>query len=143
MEHKYTFEWTTGSASDNMTRLFREKGIRYEYDSSFRLCACICPGPAPVPVEYYHISGKLFGITQKPQRTSEYFHLPPEALFADKGDGYTKEDCLLCDKSPDAHPFCDTLLDALEKAAHYAAAGYEDIHILERINNKYGVVAYG
>lgn len=142
MEHKHTFEWTTGSAADNMIRLFRERGIRYEY-RAFQLCACIGPGSAPVPVEYYKINGNLYGITQKPMRTSEYFHLSPEALFTDKGDGWTKEDCLLCDENPDAHPFCDTLLDALEKAAHYAAVGYEDIHILERINNKYGVVAYG
>ena len=143
MEHKYTFEWTTGSASSNMTRLFRENRIRYEYDDSFRLCACIGPGSAPVPVEYYHISGNLFGITQKPQRTSEYFHLSPEALCECNADGWTKEERLLCDENPDAHPFCGTLLAALELAAHYAAAGYEDIHILERINNKYGVVAYG
>ncbi len=94
MEHKYTFEWTTGSASDNMIRFFREKGIRYEYDGSFRLCACIVPGSAPVPVEYYHITGRLFGITQKPQRTSEYFHLSPRVLLTSNGDGWTKEDCL-------------------------------------------------
>ena len=141
MEHKHTFEWMTGSAADNMTRLFREKGIRYEYDSAFRLCACI--GPAPVPVEYYQITGRLFGITQKPQRTTEYFQLSPEVLYTDMGDGWTKEDCLLCDNSPDALPFCSTLLIALEKADHYARAGYEDIHILERLNNQYGVVAYG
>lgn len=143
MDHKYTFEWMTGSATDNMIRLFREKAISYEYDGSFRLCACIVPGSAPVPVEYYHITGRLFGITKKPQRTSEYFHLPPEVLLTDKGDGWTKEDCLLCDENPSADPFCDTLLAALEKAAYYAAIGYEDIHILERMNNKYSVVAYG
>ena len=142
MEHKYTFEWTTGSASDNMIRFFREKGIRYEYDGSFKLCACIVPGSAPVPVEYYHITGRLFGITQKPQRTSEYFHLSPGVLLTSNEDGWTKEDCLLCDENPNADPFCDTLLAALEKAAHYVAIGYEDIHILERLNNKYGVVAY-
>lgn len=143
MYHKFTFEWTTGSAADNMIRLFREKGIHYERDQNFRLCACIGPGPVPVPVEYYHISGVLFGIAQKPQRTTEYFHLSPEALSADKGDGYTKEDCLLCDENPSADPFCDTLLSALEKADHYSSIGYEDIRILERLNNKYGVVAYG
>ena len=143
MEHKFTFEWTTGSAADNMICLFREKGIRYERDGSFRLCACIGPGSFPVPVEYYHITGRLFGITRKPQRTTEYFRLSPEELNADKGDGYTKEDCLLCDENPSADPFCDTLLSALEKADRYSAIGYEDIHILERLNNKYAVIAYG
>ena len=143
MEHRHTFEWTTGSAADNMIPLFRENDIRYEYDGSFRLCACIVPGSAPVPVEYYHITGRLFGITQKPQRTSEYFHLSPDELNADRGDGYTKEDCLLCNENPSADPFCDTLLAALEKADHYFRIGYEDIHILERLNNKYGVIAYG
>lgn len=143
MKHEYTFEWTTGSAADNMIRLFREKNIHYEYDCYFNLCACIGPGSDPVPVEYYQIADRLFGIAQKPQRTGEYFHLSPAVLYADMGDGWTKEDCLLCDESPDAQPFCDTLLEALEKAARYAAVGYEEIHILERLNNKYGVVAYG
>lgn len=143
MNHKCTFEWTAGSAADNMIHFFREKSIRYEYDSSFNLCACIGSNSALVPVEYYHITGRLFGITQKPQRTSEYFHLSPDELNVDKGNGYTKEDCLLCDEDPSAHPFCDTLLAALEKADHYAAMGYKDIHILERLNNKYGVIAHG
>lgn len=143
MEHKFTFEWTTGSAADNMIRLFRENGIRYERDQYFRLCACIGPDPALVPVEYYQITGRLFGITQKPQRTTEYFHLSPEELNADRGDGWNREDCLLCDHNPDALPFCPTLLMALEMADHYSRVGYEDIHILERLNNQYGVVAYG
>lgn len=142
MEHKHTFEWITGSAADNMIRLFREKGIHYEYDYYFNLCACIGPGSAPIPVEYYHIADRLFGITKKPQRTGAYFHLPPDVLYADRGDGWTMEDRLLCDENPDAQPSCDTLLEALEKAAHYAAVGYEDIHILERLDNKYGIVAY-
>lgn len=143
MEHKYTFEWTAGSASDNMIRLFRENGIRYEYKGGFTLCACIGSSSTLAPVEYYQITGRLFGITQKPQRTTEYFHLSPDELNADNGDGYTKEDCLLCDENPSADPFCDTLLSALEKAERYAKIGYEDIRILERLNNKYGVVAYG
>lgn len=141
MKHKYTFNWETGSAAENMIRLFHEKGIRYKYDGTFRLCACI--GPSLVPVEYYHITGRLFGITQKPQRTTEYFHLGTDELNANMGDGWTREDCLLCDESPDALPFCNTLLAALEKADHYASFGYEDIHILQRINNRYGVIAYG
>ena len=143
MNRDLTFEWTTGSAADNMICLFRELEIPYEYDASFRLCAVIGEDKALVPVTYYRIDGNTFGIVQTPQRTTQFFGLSPDALAKDMGHTYTKEECMLLDKSPDCYPFCDTLLDALEKAAHYEAIGYDDIHILERINNRYAVIAHG
>lgn len=142
MLHKLTFEWLTGSASDNMVKLFKALDIPYEHTMS-GIRAAIGEDDAVVPVTYYHIEGSLYGVIEKPPRTVEYFGLSPAALAADKGDGYTKEECVLLDKNPEGRPFCDTLLEALEKAEHYAAIGYDDIHILERINNKYAVIAHG
>lgn len=142
MLHKLTFEWLTGSAADNMVKLFKALDIPYEHTVS-GVCAGIGEGGEIVPVEYYRIEGNIYGITEKPQRTTAYFGLSPDVLARDKGDGYTKEECVLLDKNPEALPFCDTLLEALEKSEHYAAIGYDDIHILERINNRYAVIAYG
>lgn len=142
MEHKLTFEWITGSAADNMARIFKALDIPYEHTFS-GIRAGIGEDGSVVPVEYYHIEESIYGITEKPQRTTAYFGLSPEVLAHDKGDGYTKEDCVLLDKSPDAYPFCDTLKEALEKAQHYEDLGYDDIHILERLNNRYAVIAHG
>lgn len=144
MIHAPTFEWLTGSAADNMIRVFKELEIEYEYNDSFALCARLAFPQSPMePVEYYHIEGNIYGITEKPQRTTDYFGLSPEVLAHDKGDGYTKEDCMLLDRNPEARPFCDTLKEALEKSWHYEDLGYDDIHILERLNNRYAVIAHG
>ena len=144
MTHAPTFEWLTGSAADNMIRIFKELEIEYGYNDSFVLCARLdFQQSEMVPVTYYHIEDNIYGITVKPQRTSTYFDMSPEALACDKGDGYTKEECMLLDRNPGADPFCNTLKDALEKAWHYEDIGYDDIHILERINNKYAVIAHG
>lgn len=144
MEHLLTFEWLTGSAADNMTRVFRELDIPYERNASFELCAAIgSDHEALVPVTYYRIDGNIYGIAERPMRTTTYFGMPPEALAHDKGDGYTKEDCMLLDRNPEARPFCDTLKEALEKVWDYEDLGYDDIHILERLNNRYAVIAHG
>jgi len=142
MNHNLAFEWLTGCAADNMIRLFRELDIEYKR-SMYGLRAAIGPDSEMVPVSYYRIEGNIFGIVQAPQMTSEYFGITPERLHADKGDGYTKEDCVLLDKSPDANPFCDTLLEALEKAEHYKEIGYDDIVVLQRLNSHYAVIAHG
>jgi len=142
MLHKLIFVWNAGSAADNMVKLFKALDIPYEHTMS-GVRAAIGEDGAIVPVEYYHIEEDLYGVIEKPPRTSEYFGLSPAALAAVKGDGYTKEECVLLDKNPEARPFCDTLLEALEKADHYAAIGYDDIHILKRLNDRYAVIAHG
>ena len=144
MIHAPTFEWLAGSAADNMIRVFKELDIEYERNESFELCARLAfPESAMAPVTYYQVEGNIYGIAEKPKRTTTYFGLSPEALARDKGDGYTKEDCILLDMNPEARPFCDTLKEALEKSWHYEDLGYDDIHILERLNNRYAVIAHG
>ena len=144
MEHKHTFEWTDGSSSaaDNMIRLFKARGIAWGRDAGGALC--MVKGGAMVPVTYYRIEGSLFGIAPRPMRTTDYFRMTAQELSADAGDGYTKEDCMILDSTANNYPFCETLLDALEKADHLKhTVGYESVTILERVNNHYAVLAYG
>lgn len=145
MEHNLTFDWTDGRtcAADNMIRVFKEKGIPWHRDSSFNLCAAIGPGSAFVPTEYYHIAGETFGIVPRPVSTAEYFRLSNEELFQDRGNGYTKEDCMILDHTVINCPFCDSLLYALEMADEYQKQGYETVDIVKRINNHYAVLARG
>lgn len=145
MEHKLTFEWTDGRtcAADNMIRVFKENNIPWYRDQFFNLCASLDPERPAGPVEYYQIDGRLFGIAMRPMSTFEYFHLTNEELYADRGNGYTKEDCMILDSTELYRPFCETLLDALEMADYSEKQGYETVLILRRINNHYAVIARG
>lgn len=138
---KLTFEWKTGTANDNMIKAFKKAGVTYGNDYYFNLCADLGYGFAPV--EYYCIdnTADIFGITYRPQRTTEYFDMTGEELFKTI-DGWTKEELMLCDSHPYAKPFVNTLKAALEHAEWLKEQGHDDIKILERINNKYAVIAH-
>lgn len=140
----FTFTYTAGSA---MIKLFKENNISwyYKYDAIY---ADIHKNGAPVKVDYYFIDKDpetgltLHGIYEAPATTSKYFNLSSVELYKSNSDGYTKEEALLCDNCPDAHPFADDYLSAQAKADYYRSIGCDDITILQRINNKYAVVAY-
>ena len=141
-----TFTWIT-TANNAMTKIFRENNISY-YFRNEALYADIYKTGEPVEVDCYHIAKdpetglNLFGVMEAPKRTTQYFNLTSEELYKTNSDGYTKEEALLCDNCPDAHPFADDYISALEKFKYYVEMGYKDIQILQRINNKYAVVAY-
>ena len=144
MRHELTFEWIGGNTclNDHGIKTLKENGIPFYYDSCFRLCALL-DGNKYAPIEYYKISGDIWGIVEKPQRTAERFGIPPEEAARAVGHGYTKEDCLCLDLNPDAAPFTWSLFDAVEKADCYRRKGYEYVEILQSVadNNLYYVVA--
>lgn len=74
--------------------------------------------------------------------TQEYFNLTPEELSIQRGYGYTREECLLCDHNVHAQPFCTNYEHALRKAADYEALGCEEIEILKMLSGKYAIVCY-
>ena len=138
------FYWNGENASANMhmVKAFQNNGLKYRTNEYFTLEAEIGENGEMVPVECYHVDGNLYGITQKPRSTSAYFKLTPEELYSKNSDGYTKEEALLCDHNIHAKPFCNSLLNAVNKVADYKKLGCEGIEILERINNQYAVVCY-
>ena len=142
MKHRYTFDWTNKSlcAADYMMRFFREHHIIYGHNSGFELCACL-DGKSCLPVTYYHIEENTFGIAYRPFRTCNYFRMPNKELSEENNNGYTKEECLILDSGENDHPFCETLLDAMEQAEYYRENGYQDVTVLERLNNHYAVIA--
>jgi len=140
----FTFTYTAASA---MIKLFKENNIdwHYHYDAIY---ADIYKNGTPVKVDYYFIDKDpitgltLHGIMEQPESTSKYFNISSMELYKSNADGYTKEEALLCDNCPDAHPFADDYTSAMNKADYYKSLGFEGVKILERINNKYAVVAY-
>lgn len=140
----FTFTYTAASA---MIKLFKENNIDwyYKYDQIY---ADIHKNGKPVKVDYYFIAKDpqtgltLHGIMEAPESTTQYFKLSSEELYSSNSDGWTKEECLLCDNCPDAHPFADDYISALHKADYYKSIGCENIKILQRIDNKYAVIAY-
>jgi len=128
------------SPSKHMIQMFNENYIRWEKDPYGTLFAEIGPNNEMVPVEYYHVAGNLYGITEKPRSTSEYFKLTPEELYKENSDGYSKEDALLCDNNVHAKPFAKDLYHAIRKAADYIAIGCDGVEILQTISNRYAVV---
>lgn len=127
-------------ASEHMINTFKKNGICHERNAFGQLMADI--GKGMVPVEYYHVEGNLYGITEKPRSTSSYFGISPVELYKKNSDGYTKEEALLCDSNIHAKPFCPTLYNAVRKAADYVQLGCEGVEILQMLNNKYAVVSY-
>ena len=93
MLHELTFEWIGGntSASHHMIKLFKALGIQMRYNYCFELCAAL-NGTDFVPVEYYHIEGCTYGITEKPTRLCDVFGITSEEALEDRGYGYTRED---------------------------------------------------
>lgn len=135
----FTFLWKTGTANTNMINTFKKIGIKYNNDEYFNLCADL--GDGMKPVEYFNIAGDFFGITYKPRRTVEYFNISADELYKDKGDGWTKEDCILCDHNPDALPWAESLKDAIEKKEYLSKRYPESIfEIVKTISGKYAVV---
>lgn len=131
------FIWTTGTANSNMIAALKENNISYKTDIFFNLTADLGQGFAPVT--YYQIKEDVFGITYRPQRTPEYFNIPAADLFNSDPDGWTKEEKILCDRHPEAHPFKYSLYEALQEAEQLTKDGYT-AKVLERINNRYAVI---
>ena len=143
-----TFTLTT-TASNAMQRLFKENNIKYQSGPYFDiLYADIHKTGQLVAVDYINIGHdnetglNLFEVIEKPMRTAEFFNIPAADLYKMDADGWTKEEKLLCDHHPDAHPFFETYTDAVDHCRWLKNQGYEDIKILQRINNKYAVIAY-
>ena len=138
-----TFIWTgdNTSANDHIIKYLKTNHIDYHYNFG-RIVADVDRSGKYKALDYYHIDGDLYGIMEKPRSTNEYFNLTSEELFKENSDGYTKEEALLCDHCIDALPFAPDYKSALEKAEYYKSIGCNEVEILERINNKYGVVAY-
>ena len=74
--------------------------------------------------------------------TQDYFKMSPEELSVQRGYGYTREECLLCDNNIHAQPFCTNYEHALRKVETYKELGCEDIEILVMLSGKYAVVCY-
>lgn len=140
----FTLTYTANSA---MVKLFQENHIDYFYNLG-QIYADIDRTGKPVKVDYYHIATdpatglNLFGVMKAPRRTGSYFDMTSEDLYKSNADGWTKEETLLCDNCPDAHPFADDYISARNKAEYYKSIGCEGVEILQRINNKYAVIAY-
>jgi hypothetical protein len=143
-----TFTFNT-TAANAMTRLFKANNIRFHENLYFEICADIDGTGQLVRVDYFNIGHdpetglNLFEIVEKPRRTAEFFNMTGDELYADTGDGWTKEDCLLADLHPEAKPWTATLKDAIEKAKDLKTI-YTDrnVEILQTISNKYAVVVY-
>lgn len=134
MNHKLTFNWIGGntSAADHMKKTFNAAGIPWRYGSFFNLQAAL-NGSDYVNVEYYQISGNLFGITEKPPRASKYFGVPSEELYQEKpnADGYFREELKALDRTEEPGRFlAGNLLAALEMADEYRRGGYETVDIV-------------
>lgn len=143
-----TFTFADYTQATYMRKLFNENGIKWNYGAYQEMYADINKDGQPVKVDCYHIARdpetglNLFGIMEKPKRTTEYFNMSPEDLSKENADGYTKEEALLCDHNIHAMPFCPTYENAAAKAESYKKLGCEEVEILQRINNKYAVVSY-
>ena len=140
MNHKLTFNWIGGntSAADHMKKTFNAAGIPWRYGSFFNLQAAL-NGSDYVNVEYYQISGNLFGITEKPPRASKYFGVPSEELYQEKpnADGYFREELKALDRTEEPGQFMTNgLLSALEMADYYRRAGYESVDIVQSIQDQ-------
>lgn len=143
-----TFTFADYTQSRYMIKLFNENNIKWERSIYQEYFADINKTGELVKVDCYHIARdpetglNLFGIMEKPRTTAAYFHMSPEELYQKNADGWTKEECLLCDHNIHAKPFCPTYENAVEKAESYRKLGCEGVEILQQINNKYAVVAY-
>lgn len=130
--HRFTFCWKRGSAADNMIALFKAAGIPWRYGSCFNLQA-VLNGSGFVDVEYYHIAGKIFGITEKPVTAQKYFRCTSEELWQEKpdADGYFREELKTLDRTEEpGRILAGSLLAALEMADEYRRAGYESVDIV-------------
>lgn len=135
------------TANNAILKLFTENNIQFKTGPYFEIYADINGTGDLVPVDYHNIGHdpetglNLFEIIEKPRRTTEYFNLSADELITDKGDGWTKEDCLLCDHNPEALPWAASLKDAIEKKANLIKRYPESVfEIVETISGKYAVV---
>jgi hypothetical protein len=134
---KITFIWTTGTANSNMSKALNNNHISHGIDQYFNLVADLGEGPAPI--DCYHIQNDVYGITYKPERTTEYFNIPADELYKMDADGWTREEKILCDHHPEAHPFKYSLYEALQEAEQLTKEGY-NTKVLKRINCHYAVI---
>lgn len=138
------FCWTNKetTAAICMAKMFTENNIRWEIDPYGSLRAEIGTENEMVNVEYYHVDGNLYGITQKPKSTSKYFNLSSEELYEKLPSGYRREEALLMENNIHEKPFAKDMYHAIRKAAGYVKLGCERVEILECISNKYAVVCH-
>ena len=130
--HRLTFCWKRGSAADNMIALFKAAMIPWRYGSCFNLQA-VLNGSGYVNVEYYHIAGRIFGITEKPVTAQKYFGCTSEELWQEQpnAEGYFREELKAIDRTEEPGRFlAGNLLAALEMADEYRRAGYETVDIV-------------
>ena len=130
--HRLTFCWKRGSAADNMIALFKAAMIPWRYGSCFNLQA-VLNGSGYVNVEYYHIAGRIFGITEKPVTAQKYFGCTSEELWQEQpnAEGYFREELKALDRTEEPGRFlAGNLLAALEMADEYRRGGYETVDIV-------------
>lgn len=74
--------------------------------------------------------------------TVEYFGLSKEELKTDKGNGWTKEDCLLADASEKTSFSAGNYTRAEEIAEWRKRSGYKRTQILKTICGDYAILAW-
>lgn len=140
MDTNLTFTWTEGTARSRMIDTFKAHGIAY--DDYYGQPRAKLDGKEYVPVEYYQIEGRLFGIVQKPMRTTQKFNLSPDELLKKDSAGYSKEENIILDHTETNYPFATGLGNAIVKADACRKAGYANVEILSMVKyNSYAVLA--